>query len=137
VFLNQSPNYLFYQAETPFFAEGNWYFPVLRQDYDTTEDNMVILDATSQRYLAQAQDEMSTFGARYARMIVISQEAFFGPDQKISLFKYPISHMLLLPPLFEHNKTMVPIPDLILPIAMSMISMAFTGATQKLINGRH
>jgi len=137
VFLNQSPNYLFYQAETPFFAEGNWYFPVLRQGYDTTEDNMVILDVTSQRYLAQAQDEMSTFGARYARMIVISQEAFFGPDQKISLFKYPISHMLLLPPLFEHNKTIVPIPDLILPIAMSMILMGFTGATQKLINGRH
>lgn len=44
--------------------------------------------------------------------------------------------MLLLPPLFEDNKTMIPIPDLILPIAMSMISMAMTGATQKLINGR-
>jgi glucosamine 6-phosphate synthetase-like amidotransferase/phosphosugar isomerase protein len=136
VFLSQSPNYLFYQAETPFFADGNWYFPVLRKDYDTIEDNLVILDATSGRYLAQAQDEMSTFGARYARMVVISQEAFFGPDQKISLFKYPISHMLLLPPLFEHNDTMVPIPDLILPIAMSMTSMAMTGATQKLINGR-
>jgi hypothetical protein len=79
---------------------------------------------------------MSTFGARYARMIVISQEAFFGPDQKISLFKYPISHMLLLPPFFKHNETTVPIPDLILPIAMSMISMALTGASHKLINGQ-
>jgi glucosamine 6-phosphate synthetase-like amidotransferase/phosphosugar isomerase protein len=136
VFLNQSPHYLFYQAETPFFADGDWYFPVLRQDYDTSEDNLVILDATSQRYLAQAQDEMSTFGARYARMIVISQEAFFGTEQKISLFKYPISHMLLLPPLFEYNKTMVPIPDLILPIAMSIVSMAMTGATQKFISAR-
>jgi glucosamine 6-phosphate synthetase-like amidotransferase/phosphosugar isomerase protein len=136
VFLNQSPNYLFYHSETPFFAEGDWYFPVLRQDYETSEDNLVILDATSKRYLAQAQDEMSTFGARYARMIVISQEAFFGPDQKISLFKYPISHMLLLPPFFKHNETTVPIPDLILPIAMSMISMALTGASHKLINGQ-
>lgn len=136
VFLSQSPNYLFYHSETPFFAEGNWYFPVLRHDYDTTEDNLVILDATSERYIEQAQDEMSTFGARYARMIVISQEAFFGAEPKMSLFKYPISHMLLLPPLFEHNEIMVPIPDLILPIAMSMVSMAITGATQKLINGR-
>ncbi|MFO8084300.1 MAG: hypothetical protein R6U27_08285 [Desulfobacterales bacterium] len=131
VFLHQSPDYLFYHTETPFYAEGDWYFPVLRDDYDAAEDNLVILNATSQRYLAQVQDEMSTYGARYARMIVIFQEAFLGNDQDISLFKYPISHMLLLPPLFEHQNKKVPIPDLVLPIAMSMISMVMAGTARK------
>lgn len=131
VFLNQSPEYLSFQAETPFFAQGDWYFPVLREDYDTTEDNLIILNAASQRYLGQVQDEMSTYGARNARMILIFQEAFYESQQKISLFKYPISHLLLLPPLFEHQNKKIPIPDLLLPLVMSMISMVMVGMTQR------
>ncbi len=129
VFLNRSPAYLTFYPETPFFADGNWYFPILQEDYDISEDNLIMIDATSQRHLAQAQDELATFGCRYARMIVFTQEAFLGGAQEISLFKYPISHLVKIPPLYKNEKEMVPVKGLILPIAMSLLSSAAAGAT--------
>jgi glucosamine 6-phosphate synthetase-like amidotransferase/phosphosugar isomerase protein len=129
VFLNRSPAYLTFYPETPFFAEGNWYFPVLREDYDTTEDNLIMIDATSQRHLEQTQDELATFGCRYARLIVFTQEAFLGAGQKISFFKYPISQLIMIPPLYKDDTHMIPVRSLILPLTMSLISSAVAGST--------
>jgi hypothetical protein len=128
IFLNQSTDYIVCQPETPFFAEGTWYFPVLKKSYDTTEDNLVILDATSRRSLPRAQDDLSTFGARYARIVVVSQEAFFGSDEKSCIFKFPISHMIQLPPMYREGKKSEPFAGLLLPIATSCISMAMAAA---------
>ena len=131
VFLNQSSDYLTYSSETPFFASGHWYFPVLRQDYDTTEDNLVIVDATSRRGLARAQDDLSTFGARHARMLVISQKAFPSCCEQICFFKFPISHMVELPPMFETKDAAEPFTGLLLPVAMSCVAMAAAAAMKK------
>ena len=122
---------LTFHPETPFFAEGNWYFPVLRDDYDTSEDNLIIIDATSQRHMEQAQDELATFGCRYSRMIVLTQEAFFGPGTKISLFKYPISHLIMMPPLFKKGNEAIPVKGMLLPLALSLLASAMAGATMR------
>jgi len=130
IFLNQPPRDLSFRAETPFFAEGHWYFPELRNDYDTAQDNLIILDATSSRYFSQALNELANYGCRYARIIVISQEAFRSDPEKRALYKYPISHLLFLPSL-EGRGDKIPISELHLPFAMSLTGMAMAAATAK------
>ncbi|MGM0428542.1 MAG: SIS domain-containing protein, partial [Thermodesulfobacteriota bacterium] len=112
-FLRNPPAGIYSRVQTPFFGEGNWYFPELRDDYDATQDNLIILDATSERYFQQALDELAVYGCRYARLVVISQEVFAsgGDKKERTLFQYPVSRLLKLPAL-EGSKGKMPVPDL-------------------------
>jgi len=113
------------RLKTSFFAEGSWYLPVLRPDYDTANDNLIIMDATHERYFDHAIDEMSTFGCRHARIIVITQEAFQNSPEKKALYKYPIANLILIPCLMR-EKDNLPIPDFLLPFAMNLLAMEMT-----------
>jgi fructoselysine-6-P-deglycase FrlB-like protein len=117
--------------KTPFFAEGYWYLPELRPDYDTFRDNLIIIDATSERHFAQAVDELSTYGCRYARMIVFSQEAFTQDSAKKVLYRYPISQMILLPALRAKDGAAVAVSDLLLPLAMNLLGAATASAASR------
>ncbi len=120
-FLKASPNDLPLEKKTPFFTEGNWYIPELLPDYDTTQDNLIVMDATHPRYFDQALDEISTFGCRYPQMILITQKAFLDERGKASLYRYPISSTIILP---EINGE--PIPEMHLSFVMNMIGMEMT-----------
>jgi hypothetical protein len=122
-FLDRSPLQGLLHAEAPFFAEGSWYFPELRTDYDTAADNLVIIDATSNRHFSQALDELATFGCRYARIIVISQEAFQDDPDKKALFSHPASHWLLLPGILD-REGQSSIPTFFLPFVMNIVATA-------------
>jgi len=111
--------------KTPFFTEGSWYLPVLRPDYDTSNDNLIIMDATSERYFDHAIDELATFGCRHARIIIITQEAFQNSPKKKALYKYPISNLILIP-CFMREKDNLPISDFLLPFAMNVLAMEMT-----------
>lgn len=131
IFLNRYDADFGPRVEKPFFAEGNWYFPVLRKNYDTLYDNLIFVDATSRRRLSQALDELSTYGCRYGRMIVISQRAFLDLPEIKALYKYPISHLLLLPALpGEENN--LPVSGLLLPFAMNLAAAAAAGITSEI-----
>jgi len=130
IFLNQPPRDLSFRAETPFFAEGSWYFPELRTDYDAAQDNLIIVDATSDRYFSQALDELANYGCRYARIIVISQEAFRNDPEKRALYRYPISRLLFMPSL-EGQGEKISISDFHLPFAMNLMGVAMAAATTK------
>lgn len=117
----------FLHAESPFFAEESWYLPALREDYDARSDNLIIIDAASDKHFGQAQDELSTYGCRNARMIVISQEAYRYNSEKKVLNRHPLSNLILLPS-FLGKQSPVPIPDLLLPFAMNLIGIAMASA---------
>jgi glucosamine 6-phosphate synthetase-like amidotransferase/phosphosugar isomerase protein len=136
IFLNQPPRDLSFRAETPFFAEGHWYFPELRFDYDAAQDNLIIIDATSSRCFSQALDELSNYGCRYARIVVISQEAFQHDPKKRALYKYPISHLLFLPSL-EGRGEKIHISEFHLPFAMNLIGASMAAATHKIAKDFH
>jgi glucosamine 6-phosphate synthetase-like amidotransferase/phosphosugar isomerase protein len=116
---------------TPFFAEGNWYLPVLRNDFDSAGDNFIIIDATSERYFMHAIDELATYGCRYARMAVISQEAFRKEVRKKLLSQYPVSHLIELPVLNAKNPDTIPISDFLLPFSMNLLGVAMAAASIK------
>jgi hypothetical protein len=132
-FLNRPSENLTFSINTPFFAEGSWYLPVLRNDYDASEDNLIIVDATSERYFSHAIDELATYGCRYARMIVISQEAFRKDAEKKVLFQYPISHLIELPALNGKNDESMPISDFLLPFSMNLLGVAMAATAAKKI----
>jgi glucosamine 6-phosphate synthetase-like amidotransferase/phosphosugar isomerase protein len=135
-FLDQPPRNLSFRAETAFFAEDHWYFPELRTGYDTAQDNLIIIDTTSERYFSQALDELANYGCRYARIIVISQEAFQNDPKKRALYKYPISHSLALPSL-EGRGEKIPVSEFHLPFAMNLVGAAMAGATVKTAKNSH
>jgi glucosamine 6-phosphate synthetase-like amidotransferase/phosphosugar isomerase protein len=135
-FLDQPPRDLSFRAETPFFAEGHWYFPELQTGYDTAQDNLIIVDATSERYFSQALDELANYGCRYARIIVISQEPFRNDPKKRALYKYPISHLLFLPSL-EGQGEKIPISEFHLPFAINLMGVAMAAATGTTVKNSH
>ena len=112
------------QAPCPFFAEENWYLPVLQEGYDAIQDNLIIMDAARSRHFAHTLDELSVYGCRYARIIVISQEAF---QRAGALRHYPISHLLLLPSLPGN----LPIPEFLLPFAMNLLATGMAAAAAR------
>ncbi|HIJ56427.1 MAG TPA: SIS domain-containing protein [Deltaproteobacteria bacterium] len=122
-FLDRSRSTGLIQADSPFFAEGGWYLPELRTDYDTAQDNLVIIDATSNRHFSQALDELATFGCRYARIIVVSQEAFRDDGDKKALYSYPVSHWLMLPAILGQDGQL-PVSTFFLPLVMNILAMA-------------
>jgi glucosamine 6-phosphate synthetase-like amidotransferase/phosphosugar isomerase protein len=130
-FLKKPPGHQPSGINAPFFAEGSWYLPVLRSDYDSSEDNLIIIDATSERYFAHAIDELATYGCRYARMIVLSQKAFRQDAEKRVIFQYPISHLIELPPLNGKSGDTIPISDLLLPFSLNLLGVAMASTAMK------
>lgn len=108
---------------SPFFARGRWYLPELRQDYDPGNDNLIILDASSERFLGQALDEMSAFGCRHPRLVIISQESFFKNGSLAFIRHLPVSHLLLLPDPVG-AKGGEPVSDFLLPFVISSLGVA-------------
>jgi hypothetical protein len=103
---------------SPFFAQGQWFLPQLKPGYDCRQDNLIFIDACSERTFGQALDELATFGCRFARMTLISQAAFTRQGKLSSFIPHPISHLLLLPDLGA------PISDYLLPFAHTLLSTA-------------
>jgi glucosamine 6-phosphate synthetase-like amidotransferase/phosphosugar isomerase protein len=112
-------------APTPFFAEGCWYLPVLRNDYNADQDNLIILDATSRRHFNLALDELSVFGCRHARIAVMTQNAFERLPESSTLWVQPVSHFITLPGVSSLEGT---IPELLLPVVRHMVGRAAAGA---------
>lgn len=106
-----------------FFAEGDWYIPALHPDYDTVEDNLIILDATRSHYFSQALDELSTLGCRNARIILITQKAFVRMPDKKALFTHPFSHLIRIPSPKDKEEAL-PVSGFILPFLMEIIGIA-------------
>ncbi|MBL0712646.1 MAG: SIS domain-containing protein, partial [Desulfosarcina sp.] len=73
-FLSRPPAMPLERPRAPFYAGNRWYLPVLRPDYDTHRDNLIIIDMTAERYLPQTLDELSLLGSRVPRLVVITQE---------------------------------------------------------------
>jgi hypothetical protein len=118
----------------PFFAQGQWFLPVLHPDYDPGRDNLVVIDASSERYLGQAMDELSTFGCRFARTIVISQEAFRRTRKLEGLSAHPVSHALLLP-FLGGDRNAHPVTEFLLPFAVNILGVGLAARTAELDHG--
>jgi len=58
-FLKSPPTDLAGNETSAFYAGEAWYFPELDPTYDVSDDNLIVLDATSNRYLPQALDEIA------------------------------------------------------------------------------
>lgn len=129
-FLNQRMMSLHKDPQRPFFAEESWYLPILQPDYQTMEDNLIILDTTSSMYFHQAVDELATFGCRYPRMIVLSQAAFESALKEADIFKFPISDVILLPGIPSGQKVLS-VSGLQLPYCLNLVVMAMASATRQ------
>ena len=127
-FLADPPRSVPVYPRSPFYAGGSWYLPVLRPDYDPEDDNLILMDATSDRFLGQILDEMATYGCRYARVVLITQEALEERPERRTLHRYPIGHALRLPALYQDGRER-PIPDLALPLVLNLLSMAMASET--------
>ncbi|MBC2742799.1 MAG: hypothetical protein HGJ93_07080 [Desulfosarcina sp.] len=97
VFIKAPPIDLPHEEKTPFFVDGIWYLPELQADYDASNDNLIVMDACWERYFDQALDEISTFGCRYPRMILMTQQSFLNGKAKDTLYKFPVSNTIILP----------------------------------------
>lgn len=58
-FLSRPPKSPLFRPRTPFFTNNRWYLPVLQPYYDTSHDNLIILDMTGERALPVMLDELS------------------------------------------------------------------------------
>jgi len=115
-FIKAPPIDLPHEEKTPFFADDIWYLPELQTDYDTSNDNLILMDACWERYFDQALDEISTFGCRYPRMILMTQKAFLNKKSKDALYRFPLSDTIVLP-----ETPSGPIPEMQLPFVMNII----------------
>jgi hypothetical protein len=116
---------------SPFFAGDDWYLPVLHPTYKTDEDNLIIIDATSERFLPQAMDELATFGCRHPRMIVITQEPFLASISQTVGGKFPIADMVVIPGVKGHE-AQIPLSEFHLPLAMNLVAMAMASTSTKM-----
>lgn len=127
------------RGKKPFFAEGYWFLPELRPDYTYKLDNLIILDAASNRYTDQALDEFGSFKARYARMVIITQQFFIRSQERITnssatdeeLYDYPGADVIHLPSLQSKQGEELPIPDLYLPFVHTLVATRFAAATSR------
>jgi len=111
-------------AVLPFYVDDLWYLPVLRPEYDTDNDCLIIIDATSEASFDAALDELATFGSRYARTVVITQEGFAGDARMANLKKYPLSHIVMVPGPPDKNGSAGIISDHLLPVVISLLGAA-------------
>lgn len=114
------------EAVMPVLIDEQWFLPVLRPNYDTDQDCLVIIDATSETCFDSALDELATFGSRHARLMVIAQEAFIHDSRLSNLKKSPVSHLILLPNIPSPDGRPVAFSDFILPVVMNVIGTAVT-----------
>jgi len=82
-------------------------------DFETSADNV-----------GYALDELATFGSRYARLIVVTQQAFALDGRLDNLKKYPLSHILLVPGLVGKDDTLMPLSDFLLPVVVTLLGTA-------------
>ncbi len=129
-FLEQSEGFEPQAIVSPFFARGSWYLPELRPDYDVGNDNLIIVDAGSERFLGLALDELSAFGCRYARLVLLTQENFVKNGKLDSIRHYPVSHLLLLPDLRD-GVSGEAISDFLLPFAVDAVGTAMAAASEE------
>lgn len=122
-FLSGPPKFIPLSQRSPFYAEGAWYLPELKPSYNPDNDNLIIFDTTSERFINQILDEMSTYGCRYPRAVLISQEALETRPERRNLFRYPISHILRLPALWTEGSARA-LPEISLPLVLSLLCVA-------------
>ncbi len=111
-------------AVLPFLIDDKWYLPVLKPGYDTGEDCLVVIDATSETQFDAALDELATFGSRYARLVVITQQGFGQDTRLANLKKYPLSHILLVPGLPGTDGSPGILSDFLLPVVVNLVGVA-------------
>lgn len=133
-FLKSEPYQITETLVGPFYAQGQWFLPVLQPGYDLGNDNLIIIDGSSERYSGQAMDELSTFGCRFARTIVISQEAFKQAKKLEGLTAHPVSHVLLLPAL-GGGKGVQPVTEFLLPFAVNILGVGLAARTAEFDQG--
>jgi hypothetical protein len=121
------------RTEDAFYAEGRWYRTRLRPDYDPTEDNLILLDATSADHRERILDELSVLGCRYPRLIVITQHSLWTEAHEKILAAYPISRRIFLPePLGE--EPVRPISGFHLPLTLQPVFAALAGEFRRRID---
>lgn len=120
-FLKSPPPDLAGSETSAFYAGEAWYFPELNPAYDVSDDNLIVLDATSNRYFPQALDEIATLGCRYPRLVLITQAAFLEPQICEQLYKFPVSSTIALPARGDGS-----IPDMHLPFVLNIIGEEFS-----------
>ncbi|MEA3435649.1 MAG: hypothetical protein U9R43_04230 [Thermodesulfobacteriota bacterium] len=124
-FIKAPPIHLSHKEKTPFFADGIWYLPELQADYDASNDNLIVMDACWERYFDQGLDEISTFGCRYPRMILMTQQAFLNGKSKDAFYRFPVSNTIILP-----ETSSGPIPEMHLPFVMNIAGEELTACAQ-------
>ncbi|MBW2589602.1 MAG: SIS domain-containing protein [Deltaproteobacteria bacterium] len=124
-FIKAPPIDLPREEKTPFFVDGIWYLPELQADYDASKDNLIVMDACWERYFDHALDEISTFGCRYPRMILMTQQSFLNGKAKDALYRFPVSNTIILP-----ETSYGPIPEMHLPFVMNIIGEELAACAQ-------
>lgn len=124
-FLKSPPTELARSAATAFYAGEVWCLPELNPDYAVADDNLIVLDATSNRYFLQALDEIATLGCRYPRMVLITQAAFLESKNCEQLYKFPVSSTIALPATGGGS-----IPDMHLPFVLNIIGEEFSACVE-------
>jgi len=124
-FIKAPPIDLPHEEKTPFFVDGIWYLPELQADYDASNDNLIVMDACWERYFDQALDEISTFGCRYPRMILMTQQSFLNGKAKDALYRFPVSNTIILP-----ETPTGPVPEMHLPFVMNIIGEEMAACAQ-------
>ena len=124
-FIKAPPVDLPQEEKTPFFVDGIWYLPEIQAEYDASNDNLIVMDACWERYFDQALDEISTFGCRYPRMILMTQQSFLNGKAKNGLYRFPVSNTIILP-----ETSSGPIPEMHLPFVMNIIAEELAACVQ-------
>jgi len=125
-FIKAPPIDLPHEEKTPFFVDGIWYLPELQAEYDASNDNLIVMDACWERYFDHALDEISTFGCRYPRMILMTQQSFLNGKAKAALYRFPVSNTIILP-----ETSSGPIPEMHLPFVMNIIGEELAACKKK------
>lgn len=124
-FIKAPPIDLPHEEKIPFFADDIWYLPELQADYDASNDNLIVMDACWERYLDHALDEISTFGCRFPRMILMTQQAFLNGKTKDALYRFPVSNTIILP-----ETSTGPIPEMHLAFVMNIVGEELAACAQ-------
>jgi glucosamine 6-phosphate synthetase-like amidotransferase/phosphosugar isomerase protein len=124
-FLTRPPAPPLLEPQVPFYAGHRWFLPVLKPDYDTRQDNLIILDMTGERALPAMLDELSLLGSRLPRLVVITQEDRLRQAGADTFFSFPVSNLLVLPTVAG-----MPIADLHLPLALEALGVTLADLWQ-------
>ena len=131
-FLNAPPVELFHEEKTPFFVDGAWYLPTLQDDYDRANDNLIVMDACWEPYIDQTLDEISAFGCRYPRMVLMTQQSFLNSETKDALYKFPVSNTITLP-----ETPVGPVAKMHLPLIMNIIGEELAACAKSHSTAKH